>query len=523
MSSNGSSVGHEDTAEDFLGFESGFPGFSRSLNQSAKGPGGSPDNFSKELSRLQEEQIYFTRKIEKENKRKETVEKALEDATKKLRHVQDLTKNGSLIRDHDMLTKKHLGRLEHHLQMSKIKLSVAKNENVTLKKKVMDRRRDKLLHLQILNDLTKETFDARRRLKTCQKDILTCNEKKHKAKIGITAIKNQMLKDMEAFSHQMTHAKQCINVAQTTIISAMREKMLTANVSRRFSPMPQFTMDRGENLDELMSAKQAEQISLLGEAGFKAAEELGPALDASEEVMFLLYNETQIKEEEVERIDVENKHLEMQVESQLSRLHALEGHHEKVKQELETHIQALRSQINKYDLDYARNMEILGAVLEPMQGLLQNVANDEEAADQQLISTGLTDRNVDDFLGLIEQRIDDLIQMSKAANHQHIRRDDFMKMAQPDKSRAFRAPHLPSLEDDNDEEDETVKLHPINISVLKELMAKKLERSPRRGRHHKVNDMGMSPSVNGMRSRQSSALSLRSVHSSGSQKSLPSL
>ena len=39
------------------------------------------------------------------------------------------------------------------------------------------------------------------------------------------------------------------------------------------------------------------------------------------------------------------------------------------------------------------------------------MASDEEALDQQLLSTGITDRNVDEFLGLIEQRIDDLIQV----------------------------------------------------------------------------------------------------------------
>jgi hypothetical protein len=33
------------------------------------------------------------------------------------------------------------------------------------------------------------------------------------------------------------------------------------------------------------------------------------------------------------------------------------------------------------------------------------------AADQQLLSAGVNDRNVEDFLGLIEQRIDDLIQV----------------------------------------------------------------------------------------------------------------
>jgi hypothetical protein len=39
------------------------------------------------------------------------------------------------------------------------------------------------------------------------------------------------------------------------------------------------------------------------------------------------------------------------------------------------------------------------------------VAQEEAAGDQQLLSAGVNDRNVEDFLGLIEQRIDDLIQV----------------------------------------------------------------------------------------------------------------
>jgi hypothetical protein len=67
--------------------------------------------------------------------------------------MQDKTKNGSIVKEHDILNKKQLGRLEHHLQMSKVKLSVSRNENASLKKKVQEVRRGKLLHLQILSDL----------------------------------------------------------------------------------------------------------------------------------------------------------------------------------------------------------------------------------------------------------------------------------------------------------------------------------------------------------------------------------
>lgn len=58
---------------------------------------------------------------------------------------------------------------------------------------------------------------------------------------------------------------------------------------------------------------------------------------------------------------------------QLSRLHALEGHHDEVKQELERNIEVLQAQIAKCDADYLRNMEVLNAVSENLMNLLRNV------------------------------------------------------------------------------------------------------------------------------------------------------
>jgi hypothetical protein len=40
------------------------------------------------------------------------------------------------------------------------------------------------------------------------------------------------------------------------------------------------------------------------------------------------------------------------------------------------------------------------------------VASDEEAMDQQLISSGLNDRNIETYLGIVEQRLDYLIQVT---------------------------------------------------------------------------------------------------------------
>jgi hypothetical protein len=58
----------------------------------------------------------------------------------------------------------------------------------------------------------------------------------------------------------------------------------------------------------------------------------------------------------------------------LSRLHALEGHHDEVKQELEKNIQTLRAQIARYDAEYVKNLEVLNGLSDHLLTLLKNVS-----------------------------------------------------------------------------------------------------------------------------------------------------
>jgi vacuolar-type H+-ATPase subunit I/STV1 len=367
---------------------------------------------------------------------------------------------------------------------------------------VQDLRREKLLHLQILNDLIKESATAKRRTKFCAKEIASMNEKKLKVKMLTANIKQKMVRDMEEFSSELEMAKANITNAQTTILSTIREKLQSTTSSvietsmfdsagatfglGSSSPRPKSTVgsskgNRHETLVREVGHSANEAEALLRETEFGSMEELLIALQVSEESMFALYHDAQGRHEEVEKMELENKHLEQQVESQMKRLHELEGNQEQVKQELEKNIQVLKQSITKYDTEYSRNMDVLRSCSDTLVNLLHNVAVDEAALDQQLLSTGITDRNVDEFLGLIEQRIDELIQMSKAANRQSIRREDFVKLGQADtKVQGFQAPIPPSLleagDDDDDSDEMTGKLQPVNIPVLKDTIHKKVQR-----------------------------------------------
>lgn len=266
------------------------------------------------------------------------------------------------------MNKKLLHKLEHHLQMSKIKLSTARNDNINLKNRAQDLRREKLLLLQILTDLVgafcwflcvfvfiyiyqsqnKESSTAKRKTKHCQKEIVILNEKKHKVKVAIGAIKQKMLRDMEDFSTELHKAKQNISETQDNIMSTIREKLANTfsmvdgddsllaahhwttsydsvlpatllgsrtapTTARKTADSYHAAQHHGPAIGH--TAQEAEM--LLKDTEFLRLEDLLAALQQSEDQVFTLYHETQNRHEEVENMELENKHLEMQVQEQV--------------------------------------------------------------------------------------------------------------------------------------------------------------------------------------------------------------
>lgn len=289
-------------------------------------------SFRKELNRLQDEQICYIRKLEKEKLRKELLREDLERVKIALRIIQEKTKNGNIAKDFDVINKKKVARLEHGLQSSKIKLSVARNENAVLKRKIQDLRRDKMLHLQILADLGKEAHEIKKKIKQGHKELLVINDKKHKAKMGIVNIKHTMIRDMEEFSRELYTAKQHISQAQQNILGTIRTQIKTANTrnsspggglegtSKTATPNQQFGTEDFQSTKisvEAIRDRQTEIEALLKETEFSSLDEIVNALQASEEKMFTLYNETQVKNEEMEKVDLENRQMEIQVEEQV--------------------------------------------------------------------------------------------------------------------------------------------------------------------------------------------------------------
>ena len=87
------------------------------------------------------------------------------------------------------------------------------------------------------------------------------------------------------------------------------------------------------------------------------------------------------------------------------------------------------------------------------------------------------------FLSVVEERIDYVIQMTKAAGKVHLNSDDFKTKEMTERKRVQEMiPHLPQmlettqLEEDDIDTGEDSKLKPVDVKALKEYMIKKVNK-----------------------------------------------
>jgi hypothetical protein len=113
--------------------------------------------------------------------------------------------------------------------------------------------------------------------------------------------------------------------------------------------------------------------------------------------------------------------------------------------------------------------------------------------------------------------------MSKAANHQQLKKEDFLKTITSDKN-SFQSPTPPAFADNAEEEeefDDPVRLQPVNISVLKDLMQKRMQKMTLMpGLSKRPMDVNKNANLSQRNNQMISTTSLRSTNSS---KSIPGI
>jgi hypothetical protein len=299
----------------------------RGLPHNKTAMAGSQITFMQELDRIQQQNISFSLKLEREKKRKEYLDEHVEVATQQFREAQRKTRDGFIVKENDMLFRKQVALLEQKLEATKVKISVTRVNNQTLRQKVMGLRKEKIMQLEILNGLNVNLANAKEKVEATKRETVAVNDKRQRTQQAIAGMKARMMKEIHDFSHDLSAAKTSVYAAQDTMLTNIRHKLqATMEMSQTggLSGSP-----RGANASAFgttsyfnhtsttgggngggngggatvsgkrgaahHTAQQFDLSALLAEAEVGSLEELVTTLHKAEEAMFVMYNDMQVR------------------------------------------------------------------------------------------------------------------------------------------------------------------------------------------------------------------------------------
>jgi len=512
----------------FEGTQSTMQGLSKLGSSRASVNTSGVAQMMRNLDQIQSEQMSFTRKIAIEHKKKEQLEIDLQDQKSQLKYYRDITKNGLIVKDDDMISKKMINKLEYQVAQARNKLSAVRKENAALKAAITEMRQEKNFHVNILQEVKKEVATNKVLVTERKDEINVVNNKKQRMEVDIANMQAKMFTDMDVFSDELAQAKRTVVDTQQSILEGIRDKLQST-----FSPVVERTrrlrQPEEEPIDREKLEREAKLAEYLQQVQVGSLEELIVVLQKTEEQMFNQYNEIQSLTQETEKLEVDNKHLEKRLEDEVINLQKLEETSLDKVAELDAKESQYYETTQVYHGTYDQNLDTLNHCKDSLVGILRTISQDEDSTDQSLLAAGVNPRNLPEFLGQVEQRIDELIQMLKAANHERLTRGDFVRDAHTvdasqtqshiisrSGSRAtgghddesgnntgvVRIPILPSYNDVDDDEEYPDAVLPINVNMLKDFMAKKMnngmqqqQESPRSPHQHRGGDSPVSAKV----------------------------
>jgi hypothetical protein len=448
--------------------------------KSDKGSGVKGGGFLAQLDNLQNQQAQITQKCEKEKRKQSKLERRIDELQRTVLELQAATNNGARVIEDERACEKAIHRLEHKIQKLRVKLSMTRTANNKLVKSINEQRKDKNLNLEVLNGTEKQTEKVLSDIKEFNRQIVDLNEKKHTAKLDLTKAKTKMIVDMEDFKGEMAGAKDIMNENREALLAGIKEKMDLAMYAASIS-VPTRSQDEDEDFVGYEEPDtEAILANLMDSASVASLEELVASITSMENDEFRLYKEIQDLSGEVEEVEKVHKSLSKKLEVQGAAVDALDGQNDVRRMDLQKHITFIESQVASQQTQYKANMAIITGLSEPLLNILRSVTIEGEVQDSLFLNSGVNDRNVADFLSLIEQRVDFVMQLAKAAQNEALRQEDFQQGENVMSGAGVQPPTIPSMDDaggddgDDDDDDDTSKILPVDIKSVKKFMDQKL-------------------------------------------------
>mmetsp|Transcript_37189 Transcript_37189/g.91942 ORF Transcript_37189/g.91942 Transcript_37189/m.91942 type:complete len:559 (-) Transcript_37189:205-1881(-) len=385
-----------------------------------------------EITKLQDMADLFTRKIEIERRRVEDLDHHLQLSDLKILEQRRAMGGIHAAKENSVSVNKQVKVLENKLDKALVQFNEALSSNKVLREEIDNLRRERVAFDNVYKKMEKELHEKKKEMANIIEISNIAYEARDQAQNEMAALRAQADKESAAFEAEWRELGKLIEHDRK-----MKEFMKNRRKDQEAEgKLGEMSMEEETKLRKkvikgnwnIAKDKAAQQVSMekvqsYGEAfakiqqatGITDIDELVTTFINAEDENFRLFNYVNELNQEIEKLEEQITDIKSEIEKYKGQGVNTDNQRKKILKDLEDRLAKTEAKAEMYEQKYQAAMKTVNALKDGIWKIYNKIGCNTAANREMLGEEGVSEQNMMQYLGIIEQRTNEILQMYAAS------------------------------------------------------------------------------------------------------------
>ncbi|CAM9091647.1 unnamed protein product, partial [Ectocarpus fasciculatus] len=438
-----------------------------------------------EIARLQEEGNAYLKRIEVERKKIEELDGAIAKFQEK---ILEQKKSGGGVNasvTHNQIIQKQIKVLENRLDKCLLKFNDTLAQNKELRMKIDDYRRERVVFDAIYKKLEKELHEKKREMQAIIEDSKAAYQNRDKAQSEMINMQHHADKERAEFEGEFKELGELIKQQQAVLEQMRLRQLELAQEEQTLATTSQVDNKSDDKSAQLSQEKIQSYENALQQiqdaTGVYDVNEIVTRFLEAEEQNFSLFNYVNDINSEIERLEHSIAEMRSQIEKYRGQGMSTDTMRKKALKELEEKLNRTQKKAEEYEVRQQKASRTILQLKNGIHSIFTRIGAATTSVEEMLGNQGVTESNMMQYLGVIEQRTTEILQAYAASqigqtNESSLQLPSVLAMEQNTTKFAVAIPSYEDMssgeESDSEEDERPLTRQELDKRTLREFSRK---------------------------------------------------
>eukprot|EP00899_Mesostigma_viride_P016003 jgi/Mesvir1/24403/Mv11071-RA.1 len=379
-------------------------------------------SVQQEIAKLQDLADSYTRKIDLARRQSEDLEKQASVLQAQLLEKKKNMGGANAGKETNQQIQKQIKVLENRLDKALIKFNESLSHNKELRDTIDNLRRERSAFDSIYRKLERELHDRKREMAAVIEVSNIAYEARDQAQNEIAALKAQADREQAQFEAEMRELNRQLEEDRRRVMMnrVERERQLNheeeeARMRRKTVKSAMVNRDATPGAEEKVQSYEEAFAKIQAATGITDIDELVTTFIQAEDQNFSLFNYVNDLNQEMEKLEEQVAEIKEEIERYAGAGASSDTTRKGVIRELEAKLQRTEAKSEMYEVKYNGTLRIVNNLKAAIASMFHKTGCSVESIRDQIVGgEGVTENNMMQYLGYIEQRTNEILAMYNA-------------------------------------------------------------------------------------------------------------